>query len=116
LAGSSVKDGEGVVILPPQAPWAYGACIDIPVGARESDYWVVLEFASIQGNLGIGLLNGDKSDFYSRMEAPRHTGPVELWLHVAMGASVSQFVVQNWGPGGENRGTLAAAWLAEKKS
>ncbi len=116
LAGTSVKDGEGVVVVPPQAPWAYGACIDIPVDDRKSDYWIVLEFPSIQGNLGIGLLNSDKSDFYSRMEAPRRAGPVELWLHVAKGVSVSQVVVQNWGPGGENRGTLAAAWLAEKKS
>lgn len=84
LAGRSTLAGDGVDILPPVEPWSYGAAIDIPsAGGRE--FWVVLEFSSMEGSLGIGLLNSDQSDFYSRMEAPRRSGPVELWLHVATG-------------------------------
>ncbi len=114
LAGASRFESEGLTIIAPDAAWAYVAQIDVShVAADEA--WIALEFASIEGSFGVGLLDKAGAEFHCRFETPRRAGPVELWMHVAEGASLGRLVVQNWATVTKASARLLRVWIVKRK-
>lgn len=114
---STGSDGARVNLQPSPAPWGYLAAVDIASHAanpatEDREVWAVIEFDTVAGAFGIGLLNAAKSDFVVRLEVPRRAYPVELWLRIPDPGDVSQFVIQNWGPGGGSA-ILRNLWIVE---
>jgi hypothetical protein len=114
VSGESKITEEGLCIAPPPYAWAYGATIDAS-GAPSRESWIVMEFSTLKGSFGVGLLNADAQDFCVRMEAPRRDGPVELWLRIDPADQVSRLVVQNWTAFEGNHAMLKRLWMVSKK-
>jgi hypothetical protein len=114
---SSKGSGHVLEVRPLMQAWAYAATIDLRGKLWDvEEQWVVMEFDNLDGTFGIGLIEAATKNFYSRMETPRRSTPVELWLHVGKKDAVSEVVIQNWATYEAKKATLRKIWAARRKS
>ena len=100
--------------LPSPQPWAFIASRDLlPSEMFEGPHWVVLEFASLHGSFGVGLLDRE-GQWISRLELPRTSRPIEVWLRISELSSLKGFAIQNWQAGNEEAAMLHTAWIARE--
>jgi hypothetical protein len=118
LAGESQlveHNGEpALTILPPAAPWAYGARIRLdPTDLLPPPLSLVLEFTPLPAVLGVGLLDG--AEFSTRVEVPRSEAPVELWLHLQDSGRRLDLVIQNWTQPCTSETLLLRIWAVRER-
>lgn len=114
--GQFVNNRRGLQLRSTKGPWDYGVTIRLPQQRKPGAFWVVLEFESLSGGFGAGLLNADGTDFITRVEMPKRSHPLELWLHAPAESVASAIVVQNWGNTEEKTAHLSGVWIVHKNA
>jgi len=110
------EDAYEVSFLPPDAPWAYGAEVELDRSLLYSGkQWVVAEFGPTVQSFGIGILDGRRDQFHARTEVPVSAVPVEIWLHITDAADVSLLIVQNWLEPLRDPACLKALWVVRER-
>ena len=104
LEWRTADDGEAelaVESLP--AMWSYAFYYDLmPLAQRSGEYWVKVQIIVDQGNVAVGVLNRDKSDFLSQVTY-NGAGPrvQDVYAHIREIGEASQIVFRNLTPDGQ---------------
>ena len=110
-----VSDGYEMSILPENAPWAFGAVMELDRGlVFPGKQWIVAEFDAVHHAFGIGVMDAEMHDFQTRNEVPASVAPVEMWLHIHDPEDISRLVIQNWTEPLRDPVRLKKLWLARE--
>lgn len=83
--------------------WSYAFYYDLmPLAQRSGEYWVKVQIIVDQGNVAVGVLNRDKSDFLSQVTY-NGAGPrvQDVYAHIREIGEASQIVFRNLTPDGQ---------------